>query len=472
MRTTFFGLNIGVSGLAAQQRALEITGHNIANANTEGFTRQEAVITSNMPVKTANGFVGTGVQISDVRRIRDNYLDFQIRTENKTSGYWEQKRDALQKVEVIINEPSDAGLRSVMDEFWSGWEDLSREPESSAARITVVQRGEALVETFNHMDRQLGELREDIDVSLKYKVDDINSLAVQIKDLNYQIVKGEAEGPKVNDLRDKRDLLVDKLSKLVDIESVENNRGAILVTIGGRALVFGNEVMPLEVRPDVDNNGFYEISWSDGIDVKICSGELKGMLEARDEITTGFMEKLDIMAKALAEEVNAIHEAGYGKNNATGIPFFAKPDIGADFSAGNIKMNDDIVNNTDNIAAASSSVDDPLNNDIGDGSNALKIAQVKHDSTLIGNTSFEDFYRSEVSHLGIETQEAIRMVENQDLLVAQLENKREMVMGVSIDEEMTNMIRFQHAYNSAARYITVVDEMLDVLVNRLGVVGR
>ncbi|MGI6227955.1 MAG: flagellar hook-associated protein FlgK, partial [Peptococcales bacterium] len=239
MRTTFFGLNIGAKGLAAQQRALDITGHNIVNANTVGYTRQDVVMQSDMPVKTSNGFMGSGVKITDVRRMRDNYLDLQFRTENKFKGYWGFKDNTLQKIEVILNEPSDAGLRSTMDKFWSAWEDLSRKPESSAVRTTVVETGQAVVETFNHMDRQFRELRDDIDNSINVNIRELNSIALQIKDLNYQIVKSEAGGPKANDLRDKRDLLLDQMSEIVDIDVVEDKWGSTTVTIGGRAIVSG-----------------------------------------------------------------------------------------------------------------------------------------------------------------------------------------------------------------------------------------
>ncbi len=478
--STFFGLNIGVRGMSAQQRALEVTGHNIANANTKGFTRQEAVMATTIPIKTNQGFIGTGVEISTIRRIRDDYLDLQVRTENKAMGYWDFKSDILNKVEVVFNEPSDAGLRSALDHFWSSWEDLSRKPESAAVRTTVIETARAVVETFTHMERQLTELRGDIDETINVYTNELNAIARQIRDLNYTIVKAEGEGHKANDLRDQRDLLLDEMSQIVDIDVVESSNGAVAVTIGGRAIVIGNVVNELTIKKDLANDGYSTVTWSDGAEIKMrpAGGKLKAMFEARDELLKDkYLAQLDAMAKSLAEALNTVHSSGYhiaeGKDQG-GIPFFVVTDPTSDFSARNIAINQDLVDDVNLLAAATN---DPTTNGgipgiIGDGSNALKIAQLKYDRTVINDTTLDDFYQGETAKLGIDTREANRMKENQELLIAQLENKREMVMGVSLDEEMTNMIRFQHAYNSAARYITAVDGMLDTIVNRLGLVGR
>lgn len=480
MNSTFFGLNIGVRGMTSQQRALEVTGHNIANANTKGFTRQEAVMATTIPIKTNQGFIGTGVEISTIRRIRDDYLDLQVRTENKAMGYWDFKSDILNKVEVVFNEPSDAGLRSTLDKFWSAWEDLSRKPESSAIRTTVIETGRAVVETFTHMERQLTDLRGDIDESINVYTDELNAIARQIKDLNYTIVKAEGEGHKANDLRDQRDLLLDEMSQIVDIDVVESSNGAVAVTIGGRAIVNGNVVNELITKKDLANDGYSQVTWFDGAEIKLreAGGKLKAMFEARDDLLKDkYLTNLDAMAKSLAEAINTVHSSGYhiaeGEPQG-GIPFFVVTDSTSDFSARNLAINQALVDDVNLLAAATYDPNDynGIPGIIGDGSNALQIAQLKYDRTVINGTTLDDFYQGETAKLGIDTREANRMKENQELLIAQLENKREMVMGVSLDEEMTNMIRFQHAYNSAARYITTIDGMLDTIVNRLGLVGR
>src|SRR5665647_644658 len=222
--TTFMGLEIGKSAIMAHQTALNVTGHNIANANTPGYTRQVANLVTNRPwhtpMLTGNatvGQLGTGVDVADIQRLRDDFVDDQIRNENRTSGYWDTQQETFAKIEVILNEPSDDGLRSVMDNFWESWQDLSAHPESEAVRSVVAQRGMAVADAFNHTFRQLTDLRQDVNSNVKIKVDEINSMAVQIKDLNQQILSISIAGKQPNDLLDKRDLLLDKLSQLVDI---------------------------------------------------------------------------------------------------------------------------------------------------------------------------------------------------------------------------------------------------------------
>lgn len=584
MRSTFFGLNIGYRGLQAQQRALDITGHNIANANTQGYTRQDVVMSAAQPIRVLQGYVGTGVDIAEIRRIRDGFLDLQLRTENKSLGEWEVKSNILGTLEVIFNEPSDSSLRSVMDEYWKAWQDLSKNPESMAVRETVMQNGVTLADTFNHMDRQFADLQEDINQGISIKVDEINSIARQLKDLNGQIIKAESDGTKANDLRDRRDLLVEQLSQIVDIEVVEDSLGAYNVSIGGSSLVnraYLNGIRYVNNEADPTES---IIEWVDPLTgrsqgaVNIKSGALKGYMTMRDEVVPGLRDQISELAARIATEVNNLHRSGYYADDQLGGDFFVKTDENKPFSSGNIKVNDEIKNDVTKLAAAA--VTPVLE---GDGANALAIAQLRAriainlsvsgppasitgtsltepitiqdganqlfftvdgttktitlstsppDYTLdmlvtelqtqldaafgtgvvqvsrdgIGNdqlkisavsggefqgiydisgsaaealgirteykATFDDFYRSTVAQLGIYSMEAERMVENQTLLVNQLENKKEAISGVSLDEEMTNMIRFQHAYTAASRVINTMDEMLDLIVNRLGMVGR
>lgn len=704
MRSTFFGLNIGYKGLQSQQRALDVVSHNIANANTEGYTRQDLIMESSLPIKIPQGYVGTGVEIGEIRRIRNKFLDMQIRTETKSLGEWEAKADLYAKLEVVFNEPSESGLSSVMDNYWEAWQKLSTKPESSAVRDTLVQRGIDLADTLNHTDRLMHELQVDINKSIKVKVDEINSLGTQIRDLNELIIKAEANGNKANDLRDKRDLLVDNLSEIVDIDVIEDDRGAYTVTVGGGILVSRNYLAKMNFTYDEIDPTKTNLEWIDTINntsigkVTVKSGLLKGYIEMRDEVIggeTGLRNKLSQLTSRIAYEVNNLHRQGFGIDidNTTGINFFEKIDENKPFGAGNIKVNQDIIENTDLLAA---SQNDPSIK--GDGLNALRIAQLKSkavvdpmaspvdtitglpltdsifdlhegsgsqitgsvdlsggldfgalaDNTLTltvngvqktitlegdftgdsagmlaeiedkinaeffpgavkveldgnnlcikdnrkfnstssieinsgsavaealfganwettdittvpgvdanneltltiggetktitldvgtynlsgvpeimaeledkinaafgagtisvavagGNkiqiqtaggesiaeisgptasllglesqysTTFDDFYSSTVANLGVNAQQGTRMRDNQDLLVAQLVNKRELVSGVSLDEEMTNMIKFQHAYTASARVINTMDEMIDLIVNRLGMVGR
>jgi len=482
MRSTFSGLYTGYRGLAAQQRALDVTGHNVANANTQGYTRQDVIMQAAQAMKTVDGYVGTGVNIAELRRVKDQFIDIQMRTENKALGEWEVKADILSKLEVIFNEPSETSLRSVLDQFWESWQTLSKNPEGVAARTTVMQRGVSLTNTFNHLAAQFFDLQVDINKSIETKVSEINSIAYQLRDINAQIIKAEAAGHKANDLRDRRELLLEGLAKLVNIDVVEDELGAVNVTIGGRFLVARTNVSLMRFVDNTADPMKAKIEWYDAYshvsqgDVNINGGEIKGYLDMRDQVITNYHGKLSELAQRIAEEVNALHQVGYGLDGTTGLDFFVMDDAGPDFTAKNIRVNQAIIDNLNLIAAAGEKNPDPLADPPvfqGDGSNALLLAQLKNKLTMsVGTASFDDFYRSTLSQLGIEGQEASQMVDNRNSLIEQLVNRRAAVSGVSLDEEMTNMIRFQHAYSASARVINIMDEMLDLIVNRLGLIGR
>ncbi len=472
MGSTFFGLNIAVKGLQAQQKALDVTSHNIANANTQGYTRQDVVMETTLPVKMYEGYVGTGVDIAEIRRIRDEFLDVQMRTENKSLGEWEVKADILGKLEVIINEPSESGLRTVLDEYWESWQQLSKDPESMAVRATVMQRGLALTDAFNHIETQFDDLQVDLNRGIAVKVEEINSIARQLKDLNYQIMRAEADGSTANDLRDKRDLLVEQLSKTVDIQVVEDQFGSINVTIGGKSLVNRTNIGEIRFTDDQFDPTAAKLEWIEPLtgvvqgDVNLKSGELKGYLDLRDTVVVGLKDKISELAATIAEEVNVVHAAGMDLSGGAGVDFFVTDGSGLPFTAGNIRVNQDIIDDVTLITAG-------LSANQGDGSNALAIAQLKNKLVLNTDTAtFDDYYRLMVAQLGVDSLEAERVRDNQSLLTNQIENKREAISGVSLDEEMANMIKYQHAYTAAARMINVMDEMLDLLVNRLGTAGR
>ncbi|MHB1167158.1 MAG: flagellar hook-associated protein FlgK [Carboxydocellales bacterium] len=471
MRSTFFGLEIGRTALQAQQRALDVTGHNIANANTPGYTRQDAVTSATTPYAMPGlnkpntpGQVGTGVQVDEIRRLRDSFIDTQIRTEAKTTGFWASNQDALKKLEVIFNEPSDAGLRTVMDQFWSGLQELSKNPESKSVRAVVSQRGIALADTFNHIDRQLTELQVDTDSNIRIKISEINNSANQVAQLNNQIILIESTGDKANDLRDKRDLLVDQLSKIVNLSTTEEKNGSLTLAISGRVLVSGKNNYAIQAV-NTPPNGYAAIQWAaDNTNVLIQSGTLKGLLDVRDITVNNYIGYINTLAGTLATQTNAIHRNGRTLNGVgtSNIDFF-EPEPGA--TAKNISVSAAVLTSENNIAAA---IQDGAP---GDGSNALAMAQLKHSNILAGG-SLDDYFRGIIGKLGVDSQEATRMVDNQGILEAELQNRRQTLSGVNLDEEMTNMIRFQHGYNAAARVVTVMDEMLDVIVNRLGTVGR
>ncbi|MFG6147989.1 flagellar hook-associated protein FlgK [Halobacillus sp. B23F22_1] len=512
MGSTFGGLEIAKSGLFAQQSALKTTGHNIANANTEGYTRQRVNFEQAGPYPPSSrnrpeipGQIGGGVTAGAIERIREGYLDDQYRAENNKTGYYDSRSDALGRLENIMNEPSEDGLSKTMDRFWDSLQDLSVDPEDSGARSVVRQRGQAVAETFNYLSNKLqsvqGDLAKEVDVTTK----DINSMAAQINRLNEQIAEVEPHGQVPNDLYDARDNLIDKLSEQVNIDvSYEDPASSADAMATGKANISlvdenGNAMEPRLVDASTNSTNELHVNYNDdslaesvnvgdeefSMSQFSSSGKLKGLLDSGgfvneegnpDGTFENMLYDLDKMATAFAEAFNEVHRSGQSLNSmeeGTDVPDFflvegdANEDGVIEGLAASIDITDEIKEDTDHIAAAK----DPY---AGDGDNASELAGVQNQANdLLGEeTSLDDYYESLVGSMAVEAQEANRMKGNAETLKDSAQEQRDSVSAVSLDEEMTNMIKFQHAYNASARNITVVDEMLDRIINQMGVVGR
>jgi len=470
MGSTFGGIEIGKRALQVQKKSLDVTGQNIANANTEGYSRQEVIQSTTKPHTiyhgTGAGQVGTGVKIDEIRRIRNDFVDTQIREETSAKGKWEMRRDALKEIELIFNEPSDNSLRSTMDEFWNSLQELNNNPESQAVRATVRQRGLALTDTFNSLDDQLSDYRLALNDRIRTKVEDINSYAQRIADLNGQISRIESMNQNPNDLKDKRDLLIDKLSKITSVQVKEDENGFANISIEGQSLVWQDTASKLVAEKDKSNSNLVEVKWaSNNEEVKFTDGAIKGLLEARDTEIPKYISQLDAMAKKMVTEFNNVHKSGYGLDNSTNIDFFDPTGI----TAKSMDLSAAIKNDLNKIAAASKYSDtngDGKNDYAGDGSNALKLADLG-DQKLFnsGTATFNSYYSSNVAQLGVDSQRAKRMVNNQEVLTRQLNKQRDSISGVSLDEEMAKMIKYQHSYSAAAKFVSTMDEILGVLVN-------
>ncbi|MCL4515590.1 MAG: flagellar hook-associated protein FlgK [Firmicutes bacterium] len=487
MRSTFFGIQTGLRGLMAQQRALDTTGHNIANANTPGYSRQVTNLTTTSPYTVpsfgrpaAAGQIGTGVAAEAVERMRSAFLDDQIRNESETLGYWAAQSETLTQVEGILGEPSNSGLRNALDAFWKSMQDLSLHPESMPIRAIVRQRGVELADMIQHTYAQLSDTQKSVDQAITLKVDEINGIARQIADLNDQISKAVGVGLQPNDLLDRRDLLVTKLSKMVNVSTFNGENGALTVNIGGISLVAGEQAHQLTTVPNAANNNLVDVQWADFtnpspppalLPADVTNGELKGMLDVRDVKLAGYMTNLNDLATGLiapgpAQSVNSRHQAGFDLTGAPGGVFFT-----AGSNASNITVDAAILNGDPGlrlIAASSTAAGVP-----GDGSNALSIAQLNQAKLMNGGTAtYSEFLGAMVSNLGVDSDQAKTMETNQTTLIDHLTKQSESIAGVSLDEEAANMMKFQHGYDAAARVITTMDEMIDVIINRMGVVGR
>lgn len=523
---SFYGLEIARTGIFVNRKGLEVTSHNVANASTPGYTRQVLNVRSNPPSAKVGFYspkfqVGMGADVQSLEQIRDMFLDIQYRNEYSRQGEYEIKASNLNFIEAIFNEPSDTGLSAVIDQFFSSLQELSKNPESLTVRALVRQRASALTDAIHKVYKQLEDLQSELNDQVYDKILEINSIASQIADLNQQIFVLELRGEKANDLRDQRNLLVDKLSKIVDTTAYEDKDGRFIVQIaGGETLVNHFTVyeletdkskimrksgfdggLPTEFDPDdalsqqnlYDVPGLFVVMWKDtGQVLNIKSGELKGLLDVRDGVGglnedvvvngqpvdvpnkndfTGipyYLNRLNEFAQKLIEKFNELHTQGWSLNGQnTGINFFEPPTGQTFFYARYIKVSDDIMNDLNNIATTYDKNNLPGGNDL-----VVDLLKLRNDTSIFKEGKFEDFLKSLISNLGVDSQGAKNFAENQKVMVTQLDNRRQAVSGVSIDEEMTNLIKYQHGFQASARMINAFDEMLDVIVNRLGLVGR
>ncbi|MEX1028744.1 MAG: flagellar hook-associated protein FlgK [Paenibacillaceae bacterium] len=525
MRSTFSGLEVSKRALFAQQTALQTTGHNIANANTAGYSRQMVNLINSKPMEAAGiqrsnsaGQIGTGVEFDYIKRIRETFLDHQYYNENKELGEWTIRKDTLEKLEAIVNEPSDTGIRQVIENFWNAWQVLSKEPENLTARAALKEGSLALTDSFNSTSKQLQDLSKDLTENVNVKVNETNSFLSQISALNGEIFRTEGLGNDANDLRDQRDLLMDKLSGNMNITVSETSTG-YSVRMGNVLLVDGQDV------PTVVTAASLQANMTSG---DLNSGQIYGMLVARDEYVASYQFQLDSMVKSIVEGnvevtlpagtvvpdgtvigattytgsiaartlaadtkmtvegINGMHALGYTLDDPpkSGIPFFTIKDGFTTLSAESMTVNPDIVKRVANIAASTRVYDENGTERVIKGNNdiALLIAGFRNKkfdfdpqangTPILTNGTFEQFHQTLVGQLGVQTQEAIRQATNQQLLVEQVDSRRQSVSGVSLDEEMANMIKFQHAYNAAARVMTTFDQLLDKVINSMGIVGR
>lgn len=467
MVDSFLGIETARRALQAHQQALDITAHNIANANAEGYSRQVAQLQASKPYpppsfnhSTAVGQIGTGVEVKQVQRLTDAFIVEQIWIENQRTGRWETRRDALKHIELVFNEPSDSGILSVIDSFWQSLEDLGNNPEDRSVRSVVRQNAHALAEALRHTRQQLHDYRRELNQSVYVHVAEINSIAVQLAEINVQVARVLSVGDNPNDLYDKREVLLNRLSRIVDVEVVQRSQGMVAVAIGGIALVDGEDMAAIEAVTSGPGTPF-ELRWAEtGGQVDVSGGELAGTLEIRDGDIVSYISDLDDLAEAIITEMNRVHRQGYDLNGDRGGALF----IGT--NAETIGVAPEIDLDLNKIAASATG-------EVGNGDNAIAMAQLKQELTMAGGkATFSDFFEATISRLGVASQTARRSTENQQILLGHLENLRESVSGVNLDEEMANIVQFQHAYAGAARVMTTMDELLDLIINRLGLTGR
>jgi len=523
MAGLFNTLNIAVKGLNAQQTALHTTSHNISNINTMGFSRQRVELKADTSYTYVGvGQLGTGVKLVGVVRMVDDFVNDQIRKENSALNQYVAKDNVMSQIEKVFNEPSDTGLNFAMNEMFNSWQELSKNPESLNAQSIVVEKSKTFAETLNHMASQIDGLKGDTVSNIEKNALDINSLAERLSTINDQIFNITVKGQSPNDLLDERDLLMKEMNGLAEMTAKFDKWGRVSLTLDGKELTAKDNPAKLSVISDVKTNkdGTVTLQIAVGGDTSkmepmtlsaeeaknfkagspvfynadsvtepkvtlanISSGVIGGNLEAINEIEARIKE-LDLFAKGTAKLINTVHKSG-----VEGVDFFTFKK-NADNSTGepialNFSVNPDLLADESKVATG-----ELITSPEGDGSRALAIANLRNtkinfkdvdnlmdnydtdtmkfkDAT--GGVTMNGSYNNIVTKVGISTQQASNMVKNEEAVMTQLTNRRESVSGVSLDEEVTNLMKFQRGFEANSRVISTLSEMLDTLINRTGI---
>lgn len=623
MGSTFSGIELGKRSIMAHTDAISTAGHNISNANTEGYSRQRVQLKEFDPLYRPDlerperaGMIGQGIDVQSITRIRDEMLDQRITAQQNQESYWDTRSKYYTMIEQIYNEPDEVSIRSNMDKFWESWQELSINPESQAARQAVVTRGESLSDSIKSKWENLMGVGSLINSDIDSTVKQINSYANQIAAVNSEIVRSRGVGDNPNDLLDRRDLLVDKLSKLANITTDRRDPDEFMVHLDGKVLVQGGVARNFDLVSLTDNNGYEKLVWADTReDASVSGGTLGALIELRDVDVRNEIQSLNTMTMNFSDLVNDVHRNAYGANNVTGLDFFTQhsfvenvngnfdrngdgvldhsyifrftgtttlnpqeqigfegvmtfsgpsgnvqvpyhptdtvetvinrindsngevkayldrnnnlvlkgttaqnvenPDFvirhvedsgffltgysgilaasgadgaydfaradavdslaGAQFAvspvlnpAGYIEVNGVIKNDVKSVAAAFR--DDSGNVNAGDGRAAVEIASIRNTKVMIGHErTLDDYFADSVTNVGLKGEQAENNLRSHMAIMNDLRTMRDSISGVNIDEELSDIIKFQHGYNAAAKFVTIWDSLIDTVINRLGV---
>lgn len=445
-------MSSALSGLQTQQILIDLTSTNVANVNTDGYSRQTAEVSA-----TSSG----GVEVTDVTRETDAYTIKQLNAASEDCGELETKLQYLESIEAVFDESEGSGLSEALSDFFSAWSDLSNDASGATERSALVSEATTLANTLNEQYSDLMEIQQEIDADIASMVDDINSLTEQIADLNQKILQAGNSGVNTNTYQDERDALITELSSLVDISYLENDNGQVYIQLSnGKALVSGSTSWSLGTETDT-STGLQNVTWIDGdgnetvITQGISGGSLGGAIEVRDEVIPEYLDNLDELASEIITQVNSLHTSGYDANGDAGIDFFTGT------GAADMAVNTDIVTDTDLIAASATSDGAP-----GDSTIAVAMAELEDSSLLNSGTStLQEYYSSIVSKIGSLVEDTTSSYEYQSDLVEYYNNYRESVSGVSSDEELANLVLYQNAYEACAKVMSVLDELLETIIS-------
>jgi flagellar hook-associated protein 1 FlgK len=444
---------IAVHALMVQQSALSATSNNIANANTPGYSRQVPILSESDPIHLANISYGTGVQLDQIASVRDRLLELRINDETQRQGDAQAQLGGLQQIESLFSDNSH-GIGADITAFFNSLNQLSTDPTSIPQRQAVLTAAGNVASDFHNTVAQLTVIRNNLNLSVSQAVNQINQINPQIAELNTKIAALENLGQDAGTLEDQRTELMKKLAALTDIAVISSDQGYTITTSNGSPLVVAGQSYTLQATPDT--NGMQHI-FSQGQDItsSMQGGQVGGLITVRDQVIPQVLSSLDDLAGGLATNFNAAHQTGFDLAGGAGLNFFGTA-TGAG-AAANLS-----VQITDPSLIAASSDGSP-----GSNGNLTQLQAVQDQLLPSGSKPF-DLYSQIVFKVGNAAAQAKARSDASDVSLLQLNNQRGAVSGVSLDEETTNLIRFQHAYAAAARVISVVDELTSVIMNIMG----
>jgi flagellar hook-associated protein 1 len=462
----FATLNLGARALQAQQAGVEVAGHNLANVNNPAYARQRVQYQTGISVPTGVGQEGTGVQVAAIQQIRDSLLDGQVRDENSVGSYWTAQQSALNNTETELGEllsssasiasgtDASSGLSSQLADLFNAFQSVAANPTSLVQRQTLVSKAQTLAISFNQASNRLAGIQSNLNTSIQGDVDSANQLMSDIAKLNGQIFIAEAgTNSTANDLRDLREQKLEALSNLGKFQVTTSADGTVSISGGGSQFVSGNQVVSSLATEDRQGNLFV-ISTADNSDVSFSTGSIQGKIDVRDGALADLQNGLDSLVSQLITQVNSIYSKGYDLNGKTGAVFFTGS------SAADIGVNAALQTDASGVQAAGTA------GATGDNSVALALGQLATTAQAgLKNQSFGDAYGLLVNSLGNSLSNANQQVNNHEKVSQLLRTQRDSVSGVSMEEELTDLMNFQKAYQASAQIITTVNQMLQTLVS-------
>jgi flagellar hook-associated protein 1 FlgK len=465
MTSTFSGINTALRGIEAEQIAMNVTSQNTANASTPGYSRQLVDMQTTDPISDpalqapGPGQMGTGVQVASITRAHDSFVQQQIIYQNGQQSQLQTQSDTLTNVSQLFNEPNTTtGFGSLLSGYFTAWQALANNPTDTSTQAVVAQSGKNLASGFNTAAASLRTMQQQDDAQVGSFVNQINTITKQIAGLNQQIAGVIAVGQQPNDLKDKQDDLVNQLSQIVGIQATYQANGTVNVSLSGSgALVQGVNSYQLGTAPDATQPQFTAVTLlSEGEQIAVTGGTLGGTIASRDQTIGGQLTALNNLAANIASAVNGLQSTGYGSNGSTGINFFSGT------TAASLAVDPQILADNGNIASSSAP------NEPGDGSMATKISQLQETPATGQTTTLQAQYNTMITQLGITGQQTQTNLATGGLVLQQLTNQQESVSSVSLNEEASNLLQFQAAYNAATKVLSTMAQTITDMINQLG----